>query len=253
MNDPSLRDQLQLAQIDKTRAEARKLDKEAEAVVRQVRSDFWSEVVKIVGAIVLGIGGAVAAYTQHELAELKAKVAEDKQKEAESAMAAAEQARKTAFAATAEAEATRRAAEARRDAAIREQREAEANAAQLRASLKQTDTALKQATPGGQTRRLVFVQFQGELTRELINELRISLGGKGFDAPGAERKSGDYQNLVKYFTPSDRRNAEELAVAVEGFFASKGCPVKMRIVPVNVESQRNSPLEVWLAMKCRPR
>lgn len=75
MAELGLDDQLKQAQVEKTRAEARKIDKEAETAKAQARSAFWSEAIKVFGGIVLGIGGVVVAYTQYEVGELKAKIA----------------------------------------------------------------------------------------------------------------------------------------------------------------------------------
>lgn len=243
MSEFSLDDQLKQAEIAKTNAETRKLEREADAVTTNVRSEFWSEAIKILGGVVLGIGGVVVGVTQHELGELKAKVAREDLSRTQVAMAQAEKAK-------AAAEMAASAAMAKREIAIREQREAEAAVAELKTSLAQTNNALNAAQPGEKRGRLTFIQFRGELKRELINELRISLSSKAFNAPGAERVSGEYQNLVKYFRPTESGDAEELANAVESFFASKGCPVKMRVVPASSPSAVNPPLEVWLALKC---
>ena len=45
--------------------------------------------------------------------------------------------------------------------------------------------------------------------------------------------AGEYQNLVKYFKATEKTDAEELARAVESFFADKGCPLKMRVQPAS--------------------
>ena len=82
MPDPTLDDQLKLAQIEKTRAEATKLVTDAQVATKQARGNTWSEVIKIGGAVILGIGGAVAAYTQYEVAELKANIATEHEHQA---------------------------------------------------------------------------------------------------------------------------------------------------------------------------
>jgi hypothetical protein len=246
MSEPGLDDQLKQAQIAKTNAETRKLEKEADAVVANGRSEFWSEAIKILGGVVLGIGGVTVAYTQYEVGELKAKIAKDDLSRAQAATALAEKAKAAADIAVTSAL-------AKRDAAIREQREAEAAVAELKATLTQTNNALKTAKPSDNKGRLAFIQFRGDLTRDLINELRVNLAHKAFNAPGAERVSGEYQNLVKYFKPTESGDAQELANAVESFFASKGCPLKMRVVPATNATAVSPPLEVWLALKCSGR
>jgi hypothetical protein len=88
------------------------------------------------------------------------------------------------------------------------------------------------------------------MARDVIDQLRAELSRKSFNAPGAERVAGEYQNLVKYFQPGESGDGEELAAAVEAFFAARGCPLKMRLVPATTTSLPNPPLEVWLAHRC---
>lgn len=244
MNDLiSLDDQLKQAQIDKTNAEAMKLNKEAEAVRRQVKSEFWSEAIKILGGVVLGVGGVIVAYTQYEVSELKAKIAKDDLSRAQASVTEAEKLRGIA-------EASARAAFANRDAAIRELRDAEAATAELKTTLTQTNSALSTAKPNEVRPRLTYIQFRGDLPRSLINELRTALGKKSFNAPGAERVAGEYQNSVRYFKATENGSAEELAGTVETFFESKGCPLKLPVVLLSSSTVQNPPLEIWLAHRC---
>ncbi len=240
----TLDDQLKQAQIDKTTAEARKLQREADSLRNQAWSSFWSEAVKVIGGVVLGIGGVVVAYTQYEVSELKAKIAKDDLARAQSAKSDAEKAQ-------AAAEAAANSALAKRDAAVKEQKDAEAAIAELKNTLTQTTNALKTVKPTEvRNARLAYIQFRGDLSRNLINELRLALSSKAFNAPGAERVAGDYQNLIKYFNPTEGGDADELAAAVESFFSSKGCPLKMRVVPATSTTIKDSPPEIWLSHKC---
>lgn len=243
MSDPSLDDRFKQAQIDKTYSEIKKIEKEAEAIRTQYKNDFWSEFIKILGGIVLGVGGVVVAVTQYEVGELKAKIAKEELTKAEGARVEAEMI-KTA------AEADASAALMKRDVALREQKEAEAAAAELKAMLTLTDSALRSARPNETKSRLAYIQFKGELNRSLINELREDLAKKSFNAPGAERVSGEDQNIVKYFNSGDQEDANKLAETVETFFKSKGCPVKLRVTPSSSANVKNPPLEVWLAHRC---
>jgi hypothetical protein len=243
MPDPSLEDQLKQAEIEKTHAEAAKLLKEANAITKPGRGAAWLEAIKIGGALIIGLGGVIAAVTQYEIAELRVTMAEHDIELAERDLAAAEQAKAAAIAET-------DAAVARRDAAVKERLEAEEETRGFKASLAEMASQVETRQPGILKARLVFVQFRGDIMRSRIDDLRKTLSKDGFNAPGAERVDGRYQNLVKYFSPEDHAEAERLAQVVEKHFASKGCPLDLRVVPATAPSGKNPPLEVWLSHSC---
>ncbi|MFD2645228.1 hypothetical protein [Pseudomonas japonica] len=231
------------AETEKLKAEKLKLEQEAAAVPRQARGSYWSEVIKILCAIVLGIGGVVTAggsyfvaRNQVELAEIKSSQADEKARAAES------------VAVRAKAEAA--AAVNLRDTARREEAEAAKSVKELRDSLAELTSKVQSENPGLLKRQLVYIQFQGDLSRALINELRQSLEAKGLSAPGAERLAAPYKNLVKYFRPEEEKSAALLAKATEEFFMSKGCSVKLRAVEAKTEVAA-PPLELWLSHSCK--
>lgn len=224
----SLDDQIKLAQIAKTEAETEKLKKEAFAV--RVEETKWLEGIKLIGGILLGIGGGVAAYTQYEMGELRAKVAKDDLGRFEAAAVAAV---------------------TKRDAAIRELNEAKAAVGELKTSLSQSESELKVAKPAAVRDHLTYIQFKGSIKRELINELQTALKSKGFNAPGSERVAGDYTNQIKYFRTEDKAAAETLSATVQAFFVANQCPVTLPVVQVTT-GKTNSPLEVWLSHSCTP-
>jgi hypothetical protein len=244
-DDPDLKtaqiDKLR-AETDKLTAEKKKLEAEAAAVPRIATGSYWSEVVKIVGAIVLGIGGfvtAVGSYyvakNQVELAELKSAQAVEKAKIAESAASAAS---------VAEANAIKR-----RDEARKEEEAALKNADELRRALAEQTSQVQATRPELLKKRLVYVQFQGRLNRALINDLRTSIESGGFSAPGAELREEDYKNHVKFFRTEDGEAAAALARLTEKFFESKGCPIQLSVRQAKAASS-TPPLELWIAHTC---
>jgi hypothetical protein len=92
VDEISLEDRLKLAQIEKTRAESAKIERETQAVGNQVRTGLWSEIVKVLAGVVLGIGGVMVAFTQYEVGELKARIAKDELSRAQAAKEDAEKA-----------------------------------------------------------------------------------------------------------------------------------------------------------------
>ena len=244
-DDPDLK----AAQIEKLHAETakllaeqKKLEADTAAVPRIATGSYWSEVVKIVGAIVLGIGGFVTgvgsyfvAKNQVELAELKSTHAGERAKNAELAASAASEAEANAI--------------KRRDDARKEEAAAVKNADELRKFLAEQTARIQTTKPELLKQRLVYVQFQGSLNRALVNELRLTLETSGYSAPGAERRDGDYRNLVKFFRKDDEVPAAKLSKLTEEFFQSKGCPIQLSTVEAKATST-SPPLELWLAHSC---
>lgn len=226
---PSLDDQLKLAQIEKTRAEAAKLLTESSVAKRSTASGVISEAIKILAGVVVGVGGFLAASTQFEVAELRAGYANEKLKAAEAA----------AFAASAAA-----------SSAIQRKDEAERLIAEYKETLEKQQQA-KPLVQGEARPRLVYIQFRGGMTRARVNGLRASLSDSGFNAPGAERVQGDYGSLLKYFSDGDAQAAANLKVAVEKYLKQQGCEETLRLVKPGNPSGKSSPLEVWLQSDCK--
>ncbi len=189
-----------------------------------------------IGGFVTAVGSFFVARNQVELAELKSTYATEKAKAAESAASAA-----TAAVAS---------AVKLRDEARKEEAEAARNAAELRRSLAELTAQIQSAKPELLKRRLVYIQFQGSLNRDLINNLRNSLETTGFSAPGAERIGGDYQSLIKFFRPEDEQAATLLLKSTQDFFSARGCPVQLRVVQAKAAAAA-PPLELWLAHACK--
>jgi hypothetical protein len=226
------------AETEKLLAEKQKLEQEAATLPKQAKGSYWSELIKILGAIVLGIGGVVTAggsyfvaRNQVELAEIKSSIAVEKAKAAEAAVEIALR---------------------NRDAARKEEAEAARSAQELRDSLAALTTRVQASKPELVQRKLVYIQFQGSLARSIVNDLRSSLEAQIFTAPGAERLSGDYPSQVKFFRPEDEQVANLLAKSSEDFFAARGCPLKLRVTSARAGSAA-PPLELWLAHSCSQR
>lgn len=143
---------------------------------------------------------------------------------------------------------------------LRRRQLAEANDA-----LAQTQNALQAVKPSvtgealakfdAASKPVVYVQFAGELSRELIDAYRGVLRSAGFNPPRAERINRGQTNEVRYFsnTPQEAARAAAIAQATKEFFASKGCPLSPPIIPrfVELPEGRQSPQEVWLIGSCK--
>ncbi|AXQ27867.1 hypothetical protein D0B54_03875 [Solimonas sp. K1W22B-7] len=108
------------------------------------------------------------------------------------------------------------------------------------------------ASAAAPTEYVVYVQFQGLLTRAQINEYRRQLqDGKttvSFRMEPAERLEGRYGNLVKYFNRNNAAAAEILASSTTDFFRKKGCELTPAL-QVGLHGGKAPPnsLEVWIS------
>ncbi len=242
-NEPSIDDKLKQAQIDKIQAE-----------IKAVSKTSWMELIKLFGGVVLGIGGLAGAYTQYEVAGLKAENAKHQLTEIENKA-------KQELADFENKKAKAQEEIAKLDADLKEKEKLiketqDKTIPELKKSLNQATIELQASNPELVKKRLVYVQFQGNTKREFIDELRRYLESASFSAPGAERRAGTYTSEVRYFptsdkeqTSKDKTDAERLAKAVESFYETKGCRLNLPVKAssVSLEAGKQAPPEVWLA------
>lgn len=177
-----LDEKLKQAQIDKTLAEAEKLKREAAAADRQFREAKWTEPLKLFGAVILGVGGVVAAITQYEVAELKAKAAQHDLTLAEKARGDADTATKVAIdrQRTAEVQTAQAVSLAASASQVRANAEAAASAAkrQLLDAKQQADKAQQELTQAQAAREAIerdVARLKVELG-ESAGQLRVAQG-----------------------------------------------------------------------------
>jgi hypothetical protein len=100
---------------------------------------------------------------------------------------------------------------------------------------------------------LLYIQFQGQITREFINELRRVHQDDGLAAPAAERVAGNYKSAVRYFHDEDRAKAEAVAERSMRFFQEKNCPLVIGVEPVTSLRSKvpAGQLELWVNHFCK--
>ncbi len=99
---------------------------------------------------------------------------------------------------------------------------------------------------------LLYIQFQGAITRELINELRRAHQNEGMAAPAAERLAGNYRSAVRYFHDADREQAAAVAARSTRFFEERKCPLAIGVESVASVRAKVPPgqLELWINHSC---
>ncbi|HYR08348.1 MAG TPA: hypothetical protein VEQ60_11285 [Longimicrobium sp.] len=110
-----------------------------------------------------------------------------------------------------------------------------------------TDTAAAEVVP------LMYIHFQGDITRGLVEEFRAELNQAGFVAPGSERVERVFSNGVRYFHLSDAPLADTLARRATTFFRDRGCPIVIarRYIPGLTERAAPGQVEIWISHSCR--
>jgi hypothetical protein len=99
---------------------------------------------------------------------------------------------------------------------------------------------------------LLYIQFQGQLTRTLIDELRTAYQQEGLATPRAERLAGQYTSAVRYFHEQDHARATDVAERATRFFADRKCPVTVDVQLVASPRTRvpKGQLELWISHRC---
>lgn len=173
---------------------------------------FWVELLKLFGGFILSALSVFIAYTQFQEARVAKLEAKDAKKSEQ--------------------------------VAVNQLQESKTEKAEFKESLE-----LQASEPKPTESKLIYIQFQGDTTRAFINELRAELQTESFNAPGAERIAKTYKSSIKYFSTAsednDKFDAERLAKVISDFYKSKGC--NLNIPVVSVQSNKKSPIEVWLS------
>ena len=73
MVDVILDDELKIAKIKRVKAETENIKIDIEIKKINNNNLNWQKIIQTIGAVILGLGGIIAAVTQYELAELKSK------------------------------------------------------------------------------------------------------------------------------------------------------------------------------------
>jgi len=100
--------------------------------------------------------------------------------------------------------------------------------------------------------KIVYLQFQGDLKRTLVEEFRKSLNDQGLPSPGVQRVTGSVANNVRFFNDEDREQAKVLAAKAKEFFESKGCPIEFQLNDLSnskFKTQKGH-FEIWINTNC---
>jgi hypothetical protein len=101
--------------------------------------------------------------------------------------------------------------------------------------------------------RIVFIQFQGDLERPVVQQLRQRFNSAGFVSPDVERvTSGQFNSSVRYFHPEDAATADSVAEIARTFVQQQR--LRVPSVPVLSFAGRgfNAPrgqVEVWISVR----
>ncbi|MDD5126273.1 hypothetical protein [Methylovulum sp.] len=191
-------------------AQLKKLEAET-AKIEAETSKLWLEIVKFVFSGLVGLGvGLFSQYTKVSWAELEKNIAVSQNEQMS--------------------------------------KDTKESVDPLKEELTKVRAELQKAKPELVTKPLIYIQFQGNTTREFINELRGSLQAE-FNVPGAQRIAGNYTSEVRYFSKNqdDEEKAKHLAESVKAFFKSKDCSLNLPIKFNEATAGKSSPPEVWLA------
>ena len=242
MLDISIEERLKLAELQKLLADTEKIKKYTTEMAKGKKLTFWSEVVKIIGGLIVVVGAVLVALFQIDAAETKVKYVKDKLELAEASL-------KTAENSTIKANKDEVAAIDSKNRALEAKKAADEYVSNLKIVLAERSEKLEAIKPEAIKSKLVYIQFQGDIPRSVINELRGELENSGYKAPGAERLAGNYRPLVKYFLQSDKDSAQKLANNVQSFFAKKGCPIVLS-PEFTKTTIATSPFELWIPHNC---
>lgn len=96
---------------------------------------------------------------------------------------------------------------------------------------------------------VVFIQYQGNAQRALVDTLRVQLAAAGFVAPGVERVIIPFKPSIRYFHSTDLILADSVASMTQDFLSARdiNATVPVQLVATKGVSVPTGQLEVWLS------
>lgn len=108
----------------------------------------------------------------------------------------------------------------------------------------QSAQAAAQSLERGRT--TVYLQFRGDIDRDIMRALQARLAAAGYRVPGIERVAAEYGNEVRYFHPEDADAAREILGLVQQHFAGE---CRLRTPAAARQLRLTAPrgnIEVWI-------
>jgi hypothetical protein len=101
-------------------------------------------------------------------------------------------------------------------------------------------------------KKIIYITFRGDITRDMINKMRESFQEQGWISPPAIRKEEVSMNSVNYFHESDRELAKNIAKVTNNLFTSQNCTQSNVELKPNFSKNKNKgEIELLIYNKCK--
>lgn len=98
-------------------------------------------------------------------------------------------------------------------------------------------------------KQVVYIQYKNAALQSKMNELKETLAGQGFFAPGVEHVDRNYANSIRYFNKEDAAQAAQIAQMVSDFFKACGGPAFSPVEFKGFKAPKGQ-IEVWINLDC---
>ena len=101
--------------------------------------------------------------------------------------------------------------------------------------------------------RKVVIQYREDSSRQLSAELQQVFNSQGIPSPPPEQVNLNFKNSVRFSYEGDKANAEKVLKITQEFFQTHNCPLQLDLQfhPESQTAQRPGAIEVWIDPMCK--
>ena len=95
---------------------------------------------------------------------------------------------------------------------------------------------------------IIYIQYKGTIPRDTVEALRKLLATEGYNAPGVEKVTYQFDNSIRYYHSQDKPLANKIAVIATNYLKTKNININFKLVDLSNRKYKaqTGQVELWI-------